>query len=168
MHGYFMSLQLYDTARLIANPFAYAEHREKVIREKMDRLAETRIRTKNAPGVKVNKALAEKILKDDEKARKKEERRKRKKTEIDGEHDAATAAGRDADAEPKDLGRSQPKSGLFSDTRFSRLFEDPDFEVDTNSREYALMNPSTVAQRGKERDWSWVIATPACVTVATS
>jgi len=44
MHGYFLSLKLYDTARVIANPFAYAERREKVLHEMMDKLAESRIR----------------------------------------------------------------------------------------------------------------------------
>ena len=64
MHGYFISMELYDTARLIANPYVYEEHRERAIREKMDKLAETRIRTRKDAGVKVNKALAEKIRKD--------------------------------------------------------------------------------------------------------
>lgn len=44
MHGYFISLQLYDTARVIANPYAYAEHRERVVQEKMEKMAESRIR----------------------------------------------------------------------------------------------------------------------------
>ena len=30
MHGYFVSLELYDAARVIANPYAYAEHRERI------------------------------------------------------------------------------------------------------------------------------------------
>ena len=46
MHGYFLSLQLYDTARLIANPYVYEEHRERAVREKMEKMAETRIRTR--------------------------------------------------------------------------------------------------------------------------
>ena len=71
MHGYFLSLALYDAARVIANPYVYAEHRERAVREKMDKLAESRIRApKNAlAGVKVNKALAEKIRKEEERAR---------------------------------------------------------------------------------------------------
>ena len=67
MHGYFVSLQLYDTARVIANPYAYAEHRERAVQEKLDKLAETRIRARKdgaaGAGVKVNKALAERVQK---------------------------------------------------------------------------------------------------------
>src|ERR1700733_5813480 len=90
MHGYFMSLKLYDAARVIANPFAYAEHRDKMIRDKMEKMAETRIRTKKEAGVKVNKALAEKILREEEKAKKREERKKKTKRldvdmNVDGE-----------------------------------------------------------------------------------
>ncbi|KAG0704189.1 hypothetical protein DFH29DRAFT_873971 [Suillus ampliporus] len=64
MHGYFLSLHLYDTACVIANPFAYAEHREKLVREWMEKMAETRIRVKKGregAGAKVNKALVERI-----------------------------------------------------------------------------------------------------------
>ncbi|KJA23003.1 hypothetical protein HYPSUDRAFT_54637 [Hypholoma sublateritium FD-334 SS-4] len=31
MHGYFLSFRLYDTARIIANPFAYEEQPEKLV-----------------------------------------------------------------------------------------------------------------------------------------
>ena len=37
MHGYFIDLRLYTKARAIANPFAYAEHRERLIREKLEK-----------------------------------------------------------------------------------------------------------------------------------
>ncbi|PBK94652.1 NUC153 and WD40 repeat-containing nucleolar rRNA processing-related protein [Armillaria gallica] len=132
MHGYFVSLKLYETARLIVNPFAYAEHREKMVREKMDKMAETRIRTKKDIGVKVNKALAEKILKDEERALKK----KRKTAERKGEN------AMDVD----DPTSQQQKPNLLSDPRFSQVFEDAAFAIDETSREFALLNPSSVAQ----------------------
>ena len=75
MHGYFMSLKLYDAARVIANPFAYAEHREKVVQDKLSKLADSRIRARKGALPKVNKALAEKILRQEER----EERKKAKK-----------------------------------------------------------------------------------------
>ncbi len=130
MHGYFVSLKLYETARLIVNPFAYAEHREKMVREKMDKMAETRIRTKKDVGVKVNKALAEKILKDEERALKK----KRKTAERKGEN------AMDVD----DPTSQQQKPTLLSDPRFSQVFEDAAFAIDETSREFALLNPSSV------------------------
>ena len=36
---------------------------------------------------------------------------------------------------------------LLNDPRFKALFENPDFQVDETTREYALLNPSVVAQR---------------------
>ena len=141
MHGYFVSLKLYDAARVIANPYVYEEHRAKVVQEKLDKLAEGRIRTrKDQVKVKVNKALAEKIANEEERVRKREER-KRKKTPEDG--DAAMDV--DADEPPA----VKQKATLLSDSRFAALFEDPEFEVDEESREYALLNPSAVAQKGR-------------------
>ena len=134
MHGYFISLKLYDAARVIANPFAYAEHREKMVREKMEKMAETRIRTKKDAQVKVNKALAEKILKEAEREKKKVEKKKQKEAEK-GESEMDV----DHDDQP-------PKKNLLNDPRFKAVFEDPEFAIDVNSREYALLNPSSVAQ----------------------
>lgn len=144
MHGYFISLKLYDTARVIANPFAYAEYREKMVREKMEKMAETRIRTKKDVQVKVNKALAEKIIREAERDKKKADKKKKKQKEADeGE------GGMDVDHE-EDHGRL-PRKNLLSDPRFKAVFEDPEYVIDVHSREYALLNPSGVAQmeRGK-------------------
>jgi ribosome biogenesis protein ENP2 len=144
MHGYFLSLKLYDTARLIANPFAYEEHREKTVRAKIDALAESRIRTrKNAPGVKVNQALAERVQKDAERAALREQ--KRRERLADKQQD--NGMGLDPEPARPPIG----KAGLFADSRFSALFEDPEFEVDENSREFGLLNPSTAAQATRRR-----------------
>ena len=130
MHGYFLSLKLYDAARVIANPYIHEEHREKAIKAKIDKLSESRIRTrKDVP--KVNKALAEKIRRDQERELKKAERRKRHK----GKDVAIGEIGED-DA-------VQEKPSLLSDDRFKAVFEDPAFEIDTSSREYSLLNPSS-------------------------
>ncbi|KAF5336415.1 hypothetical protein D9611_006518 [Ephemerocybe angulata] len=143
MHGYFVALKLYETARLIANPYAYAEHREKLVREKMDKMAETRIRAKKDAGVKVNKALAEKILQDEAKAALREERRKKKKA-------AQAAKGEEeADNAMEEDGEGEEPTSLLSDPRFSKVFQDPSFAIDENSREYALLHPSGAGQRGK-------------------
>ncbi|KAK2461001.1 hypothetical protein APHAL10511_006942 [Amanita phalloides] len=137
MHGYFISLKLYDAARVIANPFAYAEYREKMVREKMEKMAETRIRTKKNAGVKVNKALAEKILKEAEREKRKMEKKQKQKEVEKGEADMVV-----------DHEEDQPtKKTLLSDPRFKAVFEDPDYAIDENSREYALLNPSAIAQR---------------------
>jgi ribosome biogenesis protein ENP2 len=139
MHGYFLSLKLHDAARVIANPFVYEEHRAKMVQEKMDKLAGGRIRTrKDQVKVKVNKALAEKIAKEEERAWRQEERKRKKATE-----DGSAAMDVDVDGPPA-VGQ---KTTLLSDARFAALFEDPEFEVDEESREYALVNPSAVAQK---------------------
>ncbi|PFH47091.1 hypothetical protein AMATHDRAFT_68460 [Amanita thiersii Skay4041] len=141
MHGYFIQLKLYDAARVIANPFAYAEYREKMVREKMDKMAETRIRTKKDIGVKVNKALAEKILKEDERAKRRDEKKKRRQAEKD-------VASMDVDQEESGEEGDVPSTKtILNDPRFKAVFENPDYAIDENSREYALLNPSTVAQR---------------------
>ena len=172
MHGYFMSLKLYDTARLIANPFAYDEYREKLVREKMEKMAETRIRSSKKDaiaGVKVNKALAEKILREEEKARQKAEKRERlkekkqKKEEEEAKKKRMVAedfmdvdeAGGEAESESEGEGEEEEEEGakqpsgrpnLLSDPRFAKVFEDPAFAIDENSREYQLLNPSAAAQ----------------------
>jgi ribosome biogenesis protein ENP2 len=139
MHGYFLSLKLYDAARVIANPYAYEEHRAKVVQEKLDKLAEGRIRTrKDQVKVKVNKALAEKITQEEGRAKKREERKRKKVTE-----DGDAAMDVDVDEDPAAI----QKTTLLSDPRFAALFEDPDFEVNEESREYALLNPSAVAKK---------------------
>ena len=148
MHGYFLSLKLYDAARVIANPFAYAEHREQMVKEKMDKLAEGRIRTKKGEGVKVNRALAEKIHREEEKARKREERKKARQAQK-GLDNADTTMEVDAGVE-KDSGDEEDggdKQTLLTDARFTQLFENPEFAVDETTREYALMNPSAVARK---------------------
>jgi ribosome biogenesis protein ENP2 len=141
MHGYFVSLKLYDAARVIANPYVYEEHRAKMIQEKLDKLSEGRIRTrKDQVKVKVNKALAEKIAREEER----EEKRKEKKRKRALGEDGKDAAAMDVDEAPPAV---KEKTSVLSDARFAALFEDPDFEVDEESREYALLNPSSVAQK---------------------
>jgi ribosome biogenesis protein ENP2 len=145
MHGYFVSLKLYDAARVIANPFAYAEHREKLVREKLEKAAESRIRApKNVPGVKVNKTLAERVRRDEERAQKREEKRRARKAAAmaaDAEEDNDEPAAMDVDEREKAV----EKPSVLNDPRFSALFENPDFEVDESTREYALTHPSEAA-----------------------
>ncbi|CAO3694431.1 unnamed protein product [Rhizopus stolonifer] len=61
MHGFFVDLRLYEKARLIANPFAYDDYRERVVKEKIEKERESRIRAvKQLPSV--NKALAKQLM----------------------------------------------------------------------------------------------------------
>ncbi|TIB78435.1 hypothetical protein E3Q22_02618 [Wallemia mellicola] len=112
MHGFFMSSELYSTAKMVSNPFAYAEHREKQIQDKLEKQAESRIRNATKPNVKINKNLADKVNKN------------------------ATKKGK------------QDDQALLNDDRFKDMFENPDFEIDEESKEYALRNPAGV-NKGK-------------------
>jgi ribosome biogenesis protein ENP2 len=147
MHGYFLSLKLYDAARVIANPFAYTEHREKMVREKMEKMAEGRIRAKKDVGVKVNKALAEKIHRAEEKERNREERKKSRKAQKNSELVDEMDVDENVEKDAIDGGENDGKLSLLTDPRFTQLFENPEFAIDETSREYALMNPSAVARK---------------------
>ncbi|KAL7424272.1 Small ribosomal subunit biogenesis [Cryptotrichosporon argae] len=132
MHGYFMGLKLYQTARAIANPVSYDEERERRVRERLDKKNESRIRARREVP-KVNKALAERLRKAEER----EETAARRAREKRGEPDAQAAdAGEGNAAKPG-------APSVLSDPRFKELFENPDFEVDEQSREFALINPAT-------------------------
>ncbi|CDZ96437.1 WD40 repeat protein [Phaffia rhodozyma] len=127
MHGYFVSLKLYDAARLIANPFAYAEHREKVIREKLEKKSESRIRARReAVDVKVNKELAEKIKRDEE-----------------------TRRSKAKNGEQQDEGLEGPGESVLTDPRFAAVWSNPEFQVDMGSREYMLKNPVAAPVKAK-------------------
>jgi hypothetical protein len=130
MHGYFITLKLYDAARIIANPFVYAEHREKTIRQKMEKLADSRIRTRKDNLPKINRALAERIMN----AHEKEDKRKRKRDPLE-----ETIPGGEVRSK---LSKKDRAMEALSDPRFKAVFENPDFEVDENSREFALLHPS--------------------------
>lgn len=141
MHGYFIKLKLYDAARVIANPFVYAEHRERSIRQKMEKLADSRIRTRKDNLPKVNRALAERIMA----VKERENKRKRKRDPLE-----ENAAG-EANSEPFKTDKSMD---VLSDPRFKAVFENPDFEIDENSREFALLHPSqadAAAKRGRTK-----------------
>ncbi|KAI7901574.1 WD40-repeat-containing domain protein [Cokeromyces recurvatus] len=61
MHGFFVDLRLYEKARLIANPFAYDEYRERAVKEKIEKERGSRIRAvKQLPSV--NKDLAKQLM----------------------------------------------------------------------------------------------------------
>jgi ribosome biogenesis protein ENP2 len=132
MHGFFLSLQLYTKARLIANPTSYTEHRERLLATKLAEESESRIRAKKQQP-KVNKALAERIRRNEER----EEAKERKKRERLGR-------GEPEEEEEEDAVPAKPKAkNILVDPRFQELWQNPDFEVDEESREFELLNPAT-------------------------
>ncbi|TKA79543.1 hypothetical protein B0A49_02568, partial [Cryomyces minteri] len=80
MHGYFVAQRLYEEARLISNPELFEQQRAKSIQEKIEKERESRIRGNKAVKVKVNKRLAEKMLKREEDNERRKARRLLAKT----------------------------------------------------------------------------------------
>ncbi|CAD6889147.1 unnamed protein product [Tilletia laevis] len=161
MHGYFVSLSLYEKARLLANPTAYADARERALRARLEKDAESRIRSggraelalkaldrKKAAAaaagevaldtIKVNRDLAKKLAEKAEKETKRKERM------------AGGSAASAAMAAASDAGGKEPS--LLADNRFAELFTNPDYQVDVESREFAMLNPSTAAKMDRDRE----------------
>ncbi|KAI9883885.1 MAG: hypothetical protein M1823_004325 [Watsoniomyces obsoletus] len=145
MHGYFVSQRLYEEAKLIADPFIWEEERAKKVREKIDQERESRIRgvktTTNAANVKVNKALAEKMMARDEKRR----TNRSKNVQVlndDGHEEGEKGENHDEEDEGGKI-NEEDRPGLLKDSRFAALFQDEDFTVDPHSREFKMLNPST-------------------------
>ena len=49
-------------------------------------------------------------------------------------------------------GQVDTKAGLLGDSRFSKLFEDESFKVDETSREFQVLNPSTIIHPDQQPD----------------
>ncbi|PQK16469.1 hypothetical protein BB8028_0006g07890 [Beauveria bassiana] len=49
-------------------------------------------------------------------------------------------------------GEVDTKAGLLGDSRFSKLFEDEEYKVDETSREFQVLNPSTVVEPDQQPD----------------
>lgn len=181
MHGFFVDLRLYTKARAIANPFAFAEHRDRLVREKMEKERESRIRQSkaNAPAskkaleglkavedAKVNKDLAERIRQREEKEQAVKERKDQKRREkiaqkaAEGKLDEEPEADEEEEESDSETEGAAPETeeekagrkSLLTDSRFGNLFTDPEFQVDEDSLEFAMLNPSTAAKRVNTRD----------------
>ena len=159
MHGYFVAQRLYEEARLITNPYIWEEERAKRVKDKIDKERESRIRGKKKVAVKVNKKLADKLLAVEEKS----ERRRAQKVlerggdtnnndnDNDNDNPNDTNTNTHIDATTTETEEPTTKKGLLGDKRFARLFEDEEFAVDENSREYKLLNPSSGPDQQSER-----------------
>ncbi|CAF1472359.1 unnamed protein product [Rotaria sp. Silwood1] len=115
MHGYFMDIRLYNQAKTVAEPFAFAEYRKKKLREKIDLKREkTRIPMPIVPIV--NKDLAEKLLHDKNDVTMKKTK-KQKTTE------------------------NKETPSILKDTRFQSLFTNPDMQIDINHENFKNIAP---------------------------
>lgn len=128
MHGYFVSQKLYEEASLISNPTLWEEQRTKKIKQKVEAERESRIRGRKVPKARQNQQLVDLEWEREEKNRRRKEKRKLAKGVAD-------------DGEAVDPEEPSRKRTLFDDERFEKIFNDPDFIVDENSREFGEMNP---------------------------
>ncbi|CAF0888131.1 unnamed protein product [Adineta steineri] len=116
MHGYFMDIRLYNQAKTVAEPFAFAEYRKKKLREKIDLKREkSRVPLPIVPTV--NKDLAEKLLHD--------------------EGDLSTKKKK----KQKTSDNKEPASSVLKDTRFQSLFTNPDMQIDANHEAFKNIAP---------------------------
>jgi ribosome biogenesis protein ENP2 len=150
MHGYFMDMKMYQSLRAVAKPFEFDEHRKKRINEKLEEKRQSRIVPKKKLP-KVNKELAEKMMR-----RAEREARREGEGEGEGEED-------DDDEEVEEDGEKKSKKDKASskkaaaelvDDRFSSLFKREEFQQDPESMEFQLRNPtqSQKARRNTQHD----------------
>lgn len=155
MHGFFVSLSLYEKARLIANPTAYADARERALRARLEKEAESRIRS-GGKAEQVLKALGRKKALEQQQAQDKikvnRDLAKKLADKADKEQRRKERMAGSAAASGEDPGTAGAERSLLEDDRFTELFTNPAYEVDINSREFALLNPSTAAQMSRDRE----------------
>ncbi|CAG7971868.1 unnamed protein product [Penicillium salamii] len=109
--------------------------RQNKVEQAIEKQRESRIRGKKKVDVMVNRRLAERM----KLAEEKRERKHAKRLVESGGDSAMVDAPAVASSEGKD-------KGVVGDSRFAQLFEDQDFAVDETSREFQLLNPSTVPE----------------------
>ena len=139
MHGYFMEMKMYQSLRAVAKPFEYEEHRKKRINDKLEEKRGSRIIPKKKLP-KVNKQLAEKML------RKAERDSKSGKQSGDSSDDEEG----EGEGEGEEKGRGKTPTGLV-DERYASLFSREDFQQDPDSLEYQLRNPTQAQKERRSR-----------------
>lgn len=127
MHGFFMDARLYGKVKAIAEPFAYADYRKQKLQEKLEAKQKNRISIQRRLP-KVNRAVAERLLEAEAKAKKKQGKKQK-----DGE-------------DPETPAFANP----MADDRFSRMFTSKDFEVDEESDTYRLLHPNAANTKKKK------------------
>jgi ribosome biogenesis protein ENP2 len=144
MHGYFVAQKLYEQARMISNPDLFEQQRQKSIQERIDKERESRIRGTKKSAVKVNRRLAETLAAREEANEKRKALRVLRQGGDEPTTKANDEAGLEGGEEAADVFAKPKTQRLMDDSRFGKLFEDEDFQIDETSREFAMHNPSSV------------------------
>jgi ribosome biogenesis protein ENP2 len=120
MHGFFIDMKLYNKLRAVSKPFEYDEYRKKQIQEKIEKTRGSRISiTKKLP--KVNKELAERMIK---KQLKDEENQPSEENKVE-----------------ESSGKRVMDAKKLIDPRFAALFEREEFQQNEEDYEYKLRFP---------------------------
>ena len=122
MHGYFVDVRLYKKAQTLAGPVEASSSKrfveERVRKEMAEKLK--RVETKKKEKPKVNSELFERLQLEDDEGEEEDEPRKRSK---------------------KKKAREARAASLLKDDRFKSMFEDENFEIDTEEEAFRLINP---------------------------
>jgi ribosome biogenesis protein ENP2 len=120
MHGFFMDIRQYQKLKSVSDPFAYEKYRKKKIDDKLDELRDNRIVFQRSLP-KVNSQFAKDLIKADKK-------RLRKERHVDRPD------------------KKDPESGILADDRFSKMFKDSDYNIDSNHASYKINKPVRARQ----------------------
>ena len=119
MHGYFVDVRLYKKAQTLAGPVETSVSKkfveERVRREMAEKLK--RVETKRKEKPKVNSELFERLQLEENEEEEPQKRSKKKKA------------------------REAMAASLLKDDRFKGMFEDENFEIDTEEDAFRLINP---------------------------
>ena len=130
MHGFFIDQALYARARAVAAPFEYDEWQKKRRRDAVEAKRANRISVrKRVP--KVNQKAAERLA-----------------ALGRGQHVADDGEGEGGGGGEGEGGSDAAALNPLGDSRFAKMFEDKDFEVDEEDEEFLRVNPS-----GQSKQW---------------
>jgi hypothetical protein len=119
MHGFFMDINLYNRVKAVANPFEYEAYQKSKIKERLEAKRSSRISPRGAAS-------------NDNK----------KKTAVNP--DLAERLQGKAQAASGTKG-GKAASQMLADSRFGKLFDNPDYTIDEQDESFKLRNPSGVA-----------------------
>ena len=125
MHGFFIDARLHAKAVSLSQPFAYEQWRKERVAAKIDAKTAGRIAPVTKQKVRVNAELADEL--------------QRKAGKLQRKADKAKRAGLSAEEPVLDeleVEAGQGAGGLLNDARFSQLFDNADFQIDTSADEY--------------------------------
>ncbi|GLI68720.1 hypothetical protein VaNZ11_013206, partial [Volvox africanus] len=127
MHGFFVDNRLYAKAKSLMDPFAYETYLQQRIARKLEEERKARISiVRKLP--KVNAKVAVRLMAEA----------------------GAAAAESDAAAAKGSQRAAAAAANPLADSRFSAMFEDPDFTIDEEAEDYRLLHPNAARDQKKK------------------